>query len=174
MLSPPTEQGAHFLDLDTGLAPDWPAEIPRSDLGAKQEDLALWAAQNGVDLMCVTYQVGDQNVYALRSFNMRLEEIRPRDAKNIEQFLKRGTLPSGTPVGELLLKLDDKTGRYTTGNAAFLYQTREGGSGIIELTDQITEARDITGQLFTPEGVGFHKGRNSTTTKSCRASEAGG
>ncbi len=158
VLSPPGESGAHFLDLDTGLDPGWPQDIPRSELGAEQEDFALWAAQNGVDLTCVTRKINEQSVYALRGFNMRLEEISLRDAKNLDRFLERGTLPTGKPVGELLLKLDEKTGRYTTGNAAFLYQTREGGLGLIELTDQVTEARDITGQIFTPKGVGFHKG----------------
>jgi hypothetical protein len=149
VLSPLAERGDHLLDLDTGVEP----KAPQGN-----HDLALWAAQNGVDLMCVDYQIEGQSVYALRAFNMRVQEISLRDAKNIDKFLERGELPAGKPVGEILLRLDDKTGRYAAGNAAFLYQTREGGLGVIELTDQITEARDITGQLFTSKGVGFHKG----------------
>jgi hypothetical protein len=149
VLSPLAERGDHFLDLDTGLE-------PKASEG--KHDQTHWAAQNGVDLMCVDYQIEGQSVYALRAFNMRVQEISLRDAKNIDKFLERGELPAGKPVGEILLRLDDKTGRYAAGNAAFLYQTREGGLGVIELTDQITEARDITGQLFTSKGVGFHKG----------------
>jgi|GEM_PF-1418997 len=151
VLSPLTESGTHFLDLDTGLEPKAPDA---------KHDLTLWAAQNGVDLMCVVYQLDDQPVYALRAFNMRLQEISLRDAKNIDKFLARSELPAGKPVGEFLLRSDDKTGQLATGNAAFLYQTREGGLGMIELTDQITEARDLTGQptMATTNGVGFHKG----------------
>jgi len=158
VLSPPAESGAHFYDLDTGLSPDWPEEFPRDEKSLDHARLSLWAAQNGVDLMCVTYEIDGQSVFALRAINMRLQEISRRDAKDLESFLKRGNLPSGRPAGELLLHLDEKTGRYGIENGAFLYTTREGGLGVIDVTDQITEARDITGQIFTEKGVGFHKG----------------
>jgi hypothetical protein len=36
--------------------------------------------------------------------------------------------------------------------------TREGSWGLIRVTDRVTEARDITGQIGAPQGVGFHKG----------------
>jgi beta-lactamase regulating signal transducer with metallopeptidase domain len=158
VLSPSGESGTQFLDLDTGLEPKWPDTIRKDEQSANQGELALWAAQQGVDLMCVTYRTGDQSFYALRSFNMRLQEISLRDAKNIGTFLQKGTLPTGEPAGELLLHQDKQTGRYVADNAAFLYLTREGGLGLIELTDQVTEARDITGMLGAPNGVGFHKG----------------
>ena len=158
VLSPPGESGRKFLDLDTGLDPNWPDSIPKDQQSTTQGELALWAAQQGVDLMCVTYRAGDQSIYTLRSFNMRLQEISLRDAKNIGTFLQRGTLPVGEPAGELLLHRDKQTDRYVAGNAAFLYVTREGGLGLIELTDQVTEARDVTGMITTQKGVGFHKG----------------
>jgi hypothetical protein len=159
-LSPPGEGGSQFLDLDTGLAPEWPPHIPEDAAADHEREIALWAAQNGVDLMCVVYRAPDgKETYVLRAFNMRLWEIAERDAEDIDEFVKRGKLPERKPAGELLLHVDEATGRYVPeANAAFLYATREGGTGVIHVTDRITEKRDITGMIGAPPGVGFDLG----------------
>ncbi len=159
-LSPPGESGDQFLDLDTGLEPNWPLHIPKNQAAEHEREIALWAAQNGVDLMCVIYRAPDgKETYALRAFNMRLWEIAERDAEEIDELVKRGKLPERKPAGELLLHQDEASGRYVPdANAAFLYATREGGTGVIHVTDRVTEKRDITGMLGAPRGVGFHRG----------------
>jgi len=44
-------------------------------------------------------------------------------------------------------------------NAAFLFQTREGNLGLIEITDRVTRTEDLTGSVtLAPQGVGFFKG----------------
>ena len=165
VLSPAGHKGkhvTHFLDLDTGLKPKWPEHIPQEEAAAREGELALWAAQNGVDLMCVEYHPRQgEPVYALRAFNMRLWEIRPIDARNIDKRVRDGKLPEGPPVGELLLHYDPESRQYAPEeNAAFLFVTREGGIGLIEVTDRVTRVVDLTGQPSGsgPRGAGFHKG----------------
>ena len=110
-LSPPDESGEQFLDLDTGLEPEWPKHIPEEKAAEQERELALWAAQNGVDLMCVVYRSPEGiETFALRAFNMRLWEISLRDAEEIEDLVKGGKLPEGKPAGELLLHHDEKSG----------------------------------------------------------------
>jgi hypothetical protein len=160
-LSPPGEGGDKFVDLDTGLEPKWPTNIPENEDAHGQGDLSLWAAENGVDLMCAIYRSADGTpTYALRGFNMRLWEIPRRDAENMDTFVSAGKLPAAKPAGEFLLHQDEKTGQYTPEeNAAFLYITREGGMGLIMVTDRVTRVVDHTGRIGDPPlGEGFHKG----------------
>ena len=128
-LSPPDESGEQFLDLDTGLEPQWPKHIPEDKAAEQEHDIALWAAQHGVDSMCVVYRSPDgTETFALRAFNMRLWEISLRNAEELEELVKRGKLPEGKPAGELLLHRDEQTGNYVPeANAAFLYATPRRG-----------------------------------------------
>ncbi|MDO8945071.1 MAG: hypothetical protein Q7U75_17955, partial [Desulfobacterales bacterium] len=57
-LSPAVQQGQHawhFFDLDTGYRPKWPTHIPQDEAKFDPQQLAHWAAENGVDLMCITH-----------------------------------------------------------------------------------------------------------------------
>ena len=59
VLSPATQQGQnawHAYDLDTGSGANWPSGIPRDDPARDPKQLADWASQSGVDLICVTYR----------------------------------------------------------------------------------------------------------------------
>jgi hypothetical protein len=162
VLSPPAENGRylhHFMDLDTDLQPRWPQDIPQNETALEQDGLRAWAKENGVDLMCVTYTAPDgTESYALRAFDMQVREIGPRDVRNIERLVRAGTLPEGRPVGELLLHYDAVSQKLTPENGAFLYVTREGTMGVIEVTDRVTRVADLTGMAGPPAGVGFHKG----------------
>lgn len=55
-LSPANEEGRHFLNLDTGSRPLWPTNFPGDETRIDQKQLAGWAAENGVDLMCVSHR----------------------------------------------------------------------------------------------------------------------
>ncbi len=166
MLSPPSEENpfaTFFLDLDTDLELKWPKHIARGNSTEQLTELSAWAAETGVDLMCVDYQpdVG-KATYALRGFNLRLREVSLHDARNIERRVASGKLSEGEPVGELLLHYDRESRRFLPeANAAFIYITREGGMGMIEVTDRITRVVDRTGQIAfspSPRGEGYFRG----------------
>ncbi len=127
-----------------------------------QGDLAQWAVETGVDLTCVTHRPSEEEpAYALRAFDMRVREISLWDAENIEKRLQSGKIPEGRRVGELLLHYDTETQKYVPeANAAFIYVTREGGMGLIQVTDRVTRTANLTGlPAGNPtKGVGFRKG----------------
>jgi beta-lactamase regulating signal transducer with metallopeptidase domain len=162
VLSPASQRGqyaVHFYDLDTGYQPKWPAHIPQDEAQIDQKQLANWAVENGVDLMCVTLRAPDgTQTYVLRAFNMQAWEINQRDLRNIDRLT--GTLPQGRAVGELLMHYDPESRQFVPdANAAFTFVTREGSMGLIETTDRVTRTADLTGiAVSPPRGVGFQKG----------------
>ena len=91
VLSPAIQEGKHaehFYDLDTGLRPKWPNHIPKDEARFDQKQIADWAADNGVDLMCVTHRSRDgTQTFVLRSFGMKAWEISPRDLRNIDKLI---------------------------------------------------------------------------------------
>jgi beta-lactamase regulating signal transducer with metallopeptidase domain/5-hydroxyisourate hydrolase-like protein (transthyretin family) len=164
VLSPASENGQYvwyFLDLDTDYIPNWPTQIPRVEPARDAKQLDEWASQNGVDLMCITHRSPDgAETYVLRALGMKVQEISPRDLRNLDKLIAAGKLPEGRPVGELLMHFDTKTQQLVPdANAAFFYVTREGSMGVIEVTDRVTRIADLTGSPSgPPPGVGFHKG----------------
>jgi hypothetical protein len=150
------------LDLDTGYAPKWPAKFPRDEAKIDSKQLAAWAAENGVDLMCKTHVAADgTQTFVLNALGMQVWEISERDRRNIDRLIAAGTLPQGRAVDELLMHYDAEAKQYVpNANAAFIYITREGSMGLIETTDRITRTADLTGQFAggEPTGVGFFKG----------------
>jgi beta-lactamase regulating signal transducer with metallopeptidase domain len=159
VLSPPSVEGPyvdHLLDLDTGRQPFWPTDIPRTKEGIDSAKFREWAIVQGVDLVCVDTGARDGSPrYVLKAIGLELVEIGPQDARNLERRIRTGSLPEGRPAGELLVSAD---GDGKDVRPAFLYTTREGNRGMIRVTDQVTEARDITGSPVTVKGVGFHVG----------------
>ena len=165
VLSPAIQEGQHawhFFDLDAGYRLNWPARIPKVEASRDAKELAEWASQNGVDLMCITHRAQDgTETYVLRALGMKVREIDARDLRNLDTLIAAGTLPEGRPVGELLMHYDAKSEQLVPdANAAFLFITREGSMGVIETTDRITRTADLTGIAASPSsgGVGFHKG----------------
>jgi Carboxypeptidase regulatory-like domain len=164
VVSPAIQEGnytEYFYDLDTGFCPKWPAHIPQDEARFDQKQIADWATDNGVDLMCVTHRAQDgKQTFLLRSFGMKAWEISPRNLRNIDKLIAAGTLPRGRDVGELLMHYDDESKQSVPdSNAAFIYVTREGSMGLIEITDRVTRTADLTGTMGDPPaGVGFKKG----------------
>lgn len=151
-----------FLDLDTGKALTWPKEkLPTLDASEQVvRQASEWAAANGADLLCTTLEEGTKN-YALLGVNMQLWEIDSLDAKNIEEFLKKGELPKGKPMKQpLLLPLGQGPDAAATKiGSSFLYVTRDQGLGVITIMDIVTEAEDtIFVGISAPKGVGFYRG----------------
>ena len=165
VISPAVQEGQHawhFYDLDTGYRPNWPAAIPRNEAAGGAKLLADWASQSGIDLMCLTHRAADgTETYVLKALGMTVREISPRDVRNLDTLIAAGTLPEGRPVGELLMHYDtDQEQLVPNANAAFLFTTREGSMGVIEITDRITRTGNLTGIPVgaASGGVGFHKG----------------
>jgi len=164
VLSPAIQGGQYtqyFYDLDTGAHPKWPAQIPQDEARFDPKQLADWAAENGVDLMCVTHRSPDgAQTFVLRSFGMKAWEISPRDLRNIDRLVAKGTLPLDHAAGELLVHYDnDAKQSEPDTNAAFVFVTREGCMGLIETKDRVTRTADLTGRMGDPPpGVGFQKG----------------
>lgn len=165
VLSPAVERGQHawhFYDLDTGYRPDWPARIPRDEALFDTKQIADWASQTGIDLMCITHRSPDgAETYVLRALGMKVREINSRDLRNLDTLIAAGKIPEGQPVGELLMHYDSKSQQLVPdANATFFFITREGNMGVIETTDRVTRTADLSGTPAgnaTP-GVGFHKG----------------
>ena len=84
-LSPAAQTGnfaTYFLDLDTGYAPKWPAQFPRDEAKIDSKQLAAWAAENGVDLMCITHVAADgTQTFVLKALGMQVWEISERDRR---------------------------------------------------------------------------------------------
>ena len=165
VISPAIQEGQHawhFYDLDTGYRPNWPAGIPRNEAAGGSKQLADWASQTGIDLMCLTHHAADgTETYVLKAFGMTVHEISPRDLRNVDTLIAAGRLPEGRLVSELLMHYDtEKEQLVPNANAAFLFTTREGSRGVIEITDRITRTGDLTGIPVgaASGGVGFHKG----------------
>jgi beta-lactamase regulating signal transducer with metallopeptidase domain len=164
VLSPAIEEGQHVcrtLDLDTGHEPNWPTRIPKDEAARDPKQLADWAAESGVDLICVTHRSPDgTETFVLRAMGMKVREIDSRDLRNLDRLIAAGTLPEGRPVGELLMHYDAKSEQLVpNANAAFLFITREGSMGVIEATDRVTRTANLVGPAGNPTpGVGFHKG----------------
>lgn len=163
VLSPAIENGQHvwhFYDLDTGRQPKWPAHIPRDETRFDQKQLADWAAENGVDLMCITHRAEDgTETYVLKSFEMKAWEIGPRDLRSIDRLIAAGTLPEGKDVGDLLMHYDAASQQFVPdANGAFIFITREGSLGLIETTDRVVSTAVVRGLSAPQAGAGFHKG----------------
>jgi hypothetical protein len=163
VLSPASETGQHiwhFYDLDSGFRPKWPKQIQKDESATDSKELKEWANQNGVDLMCITHRAPDgTETFVLKSFDMTIREISARDLRNLDRTLAQGKLPEGRAVGELIMHFDPEAKKLIPdANGIFLFTTREGSMGVIEITDRVTKVADLTGQAGHTPGVGFHKG----------------
>jgi hypothetical protein len=180
ILRPLREKGRHvtsYIDLDTGYEPKWPAHLPRDESRLDQKQLAKWALENGVDLMCVTRRAPDgTKAYVLEAFNMQVWEITPRDVRYLNRSLAAGTLPTGRAIadkpntgrdpaatpdtgreaGDLLMHYDAKSGNLIPGaSAAFLFETHEGNRGLIEVPDHIERRPTLPAGGKRPKEIGF-------------------
>ena len=160
VLSPPNLKGNYFYDLDTGFEPQWPNHIDKDKAAGDQKQLMDWVTQNGIDLMCINHRSPDgTETFVLKALGMKVREISARDLRNFDSLMADGKLPEGRAVDELLMHYEAESDQLVPdANGIFLFVTREGNMGIIETTDRVTRVADLTGQMSTTPGVGFHKG----------------
>lgn len=142
VVSPPDHSGpyiSHFYDLDTMLNRAWPENIPNNASSLDKKIFTFWTSQNGLDVMCVRHRTADGKEFCvLRSLGMQVRELTPAEHGQLGTLLAAGKLPEGRPVtGDLLIHVDEKTKQADpAAPAIFLYLTREGTRGVIQVQSQ--------------------------------------
>jgi hypothetical protein len=157
IIGPPQPQEYYrtFKDLDTGRESKWPKELP--DLtNAKVEEVAAFAAKEGFDIRGIDYTPPGSNrsYYAIQGLGLRAWQVDNSRYETIESDLKANKLPPLDRPTHLLMDLDPKTKIYHPDNeATFLFVTRDGTTGILQVTNLVTE-------LFRPDDFGKPLDRN--------------
>ncbi|QDV41571.1 Regulatory protein BlaR1 [Stieleria neptunia] len=156
-----------FFDLDTGRQADWPNELP--PLGKTQLDSTEfrdWARREGFDVAGITYTPdgGTEPLYCLMPLGLSVWKISEEDHRNLPAMaLGQQPYPLSNPV-ELLVprRTVPKPRDAQHSGDSFLFVTREGTTGIIRLTAQVTKTEDRSGyassEEFLFENSGFYRG----------------
>ncbi len=149
-LPQPQEYYRTFKDLDTGRVIKWPKDLPEPSKASGPE-IAAFAATEGFDLRGVEYTPpgSNQSYYALQGLGLRAWQVDNSFYGRIELDLRKDKPPDlDRPAGDLLMDYDPITKTYHPENkATFLFVTREGTTGILQLTGLVTE-------LYRPEDFG--------------------
>jgi hypothetical protein len=150
MILGPPQDGKYyvtFMDLDTGRNLQWPKELGEPGK-AKAEEVTAWAAREGYDLQGIDYKVPgvDTKFYAIRGLGLRAWQVDNGHFDKIDGELRQGPPPELLrPANDLLMDFDAKSMSHVPANkATFLFQTREGTTGILQVTSQITDLFDET------------------------------
>jgi hypothetical protein len=146
----PVEYYRTFKDLDTGVEIKWPEGLPDVSK-VKGDEIEAFAAREGYDLRGTEYTPSGSGraYYAIQGLGLRAWQIDNIRYHTIEQELRGGLPPRlDRPAGDLLMDFDPKTGIYHPENkATFLFVTREGTTGVLQVTALVTE-------LFGPDDIG--------------------
>lgn len=163
-----------FLDLDSGREAALPERL-RSAVGQPEriDDIAAWAAAEGLDLMCTEYLIpGDEKPhYVLRGLGLatwRFAGDRREELKT--DLLRKDPLEGGTRVDGLLVRFNTQLGRYDPADTStYLFHTREGGCGALFVGVEVHDNSMQNGFFPSPinidlNPVGFQKGRRLAYT----------
>ena len=159
----PLEYYATFEDLDSGRMLKWPDALGAPEK-AKAEAVAAWAAEEGYDLRGIDYKPegSKQSFYALQSLGLRAWQIDNQRYATIEQELRGGPPKLGRPANDLLMDYDPEGKTHHPENeATFLFVTREGATGVLQVTGQITELfgqADLGRPAARKTNRGFYRG----------------
>ncbi len=152
IVGPPQAQEYYrvFKDLDTGRAIKWPEELP-DPAKAMGDEIMTFAAKEGFDLRGTEYKPlgSDRSYYVLQGLGLRAWQVDNGLYDKIESDLRAEKIPNlDRPASELLIDYDPVTKTYHPENkATFLFVTRDGTTGILQLTGLVNE-------LLRPEDLG--------------------
>ena len=144
--------GYCFLDLDTGRQASWPQDLPSpTGLDIDAPVLRQWAEAQGFDL--VGYHAADfeiENVavaangvkrFAVAPLGLKIWRLEDAEFSALPAALRgETTYPLRRPSVKLEARLVDDSGPYLSPRPpanAYLYLTREGTFGVMELTEPI-------------------------------------
>ncbi|WP_182868136.1 M56 family metallopeptidase [Rhodopirellula sp. JC639] len=156
-----------FFDLDTGRLAGWPSEL--AQLGKTRldsADLRDWARREGFDVVGITYTPDGETepLYCLMPLGLHVWKITEDDHRNLPAMAQgKVPYPLSEPV-ELLVprRVIPKPRDSQHGGDSFLFVTREGTTGVIRLTAQVTNTEDRSGYAssddFLFENSGFYRG----------------
>jgi peroxiredoxin len=148
----PFELGTHCaLQLALGRTMDLPPTINKTN----SIEIAAWAARAGADLLGTQYidpQSG-KSYYCLRPVGLQAWQIPNDQWKGIENAVEAGTLPPlNSAAGDLLMHYDSGQGRYLPEKkATFLFITRDGLQGSLQVTAQVTQPARIGMPSIAPD-----------------------
>jgi len=142
IIGPPQPQEYYrtFKDLDTGRDTKWPNELP-DQTKANVDDVAAFAANEGFDIRGIDYSPpgSGRSYYAIQGLGLRAWQVDNSHYDTIENALKENKLPRLDRPANLLMDLDPNTKTYHPENeATFLFVTREGTTGILQVTNLVT------------------------------------
>ncbi len=144
IIGPPQAQEHYrtFKDLDTGRETKWPGELG-DPAKANGDEIARFAANEGLDLRGIEYTPpgSDRSYFALQALGLRAWQVENSLYDRIGNNLRAEKIPDlDRPAGEMLTDFDPATKTYHPENkATFLFVTREGTTGILQLTGLVNE-----------------------------------
>ncbi|QEG00949.1 Regulatory protein BlaR1 [Stieleria maiorica] len=156
-----------FFDLDTGRLADWPSELAplgKTQLGSTE--LRDWARREGFDVVGITLTPDGETepLYCLMPLGLQAWKITEDDHRKLTAMAQgKAPYPLSDPV-ELLVprRIIPKPRDSQHSGDSFLFVTREGTTGVIRLTAQVTNTEDRSGYAssddFLFENSGFHRG----------------
>jgi len=110
---------------------------------ARDDEVTAYAAKESFDLRGIEYKPpgSDKLYYALQGLGLRRWQVDNGLYGKIESDLRAEKIPDlDRPAGELLIDYDPATKTYHPENkATFLFVTREGTTGILQLTGLVNE-----------------------------------
>ncbi len=159
--------GKCFVDLDTGREVGWPKSLPPVEkTGLDSPELLAWAREEGFDMVGVSHTPKGENspLFCLRPIDMSTWQITAEEHRDLKHAMAGGKpYPLSRPVSLMVPQREVKRPYdYKYGGVAFLFVTREGTAGLIRMTGQVTEAKDMSYQTSGPDdnfsSIGFYRG----------------
>ena len=160
----PIQKSKHtcLLDLETMKRGKTPEEIfPKGTmdyqlkLREKAKEFAEFAKREGFDLMGIKVALPGtkKEVYAIKPLGARVWRVDDSVWNSIGDDVKKDApLKLGARVEDYLMARDEKSGDYLPNKkAVFVFQTREGSTGIIRIISQVDELLTFA-DLPLPEG----------------------
>ena len=152
-----------FIDLDTGRTSGWPKAIPdRGNLSSTE--LKNWVKRKGFDVVGVMHTPkGEQNPrYCAQPLDMQTWKISEEELRQLGTAVSGETsYPLSRPVKLMVPRTSiPKPHDIDHSGDAFLFVTREGTSGVLRLTAQVTEigSAGYSGANGSFENRGFYSG----------------
>lgn len=158
---------ACFIDLDTRREAGWPDELP--PLGKtrlESPELLAWVRQAGFDVVGITHtpEGETQPLYCLLPFDLRAWRITETQHRLLPEIIGgKQPYPLDQPVDLLVPRREVPKPRDPKHSGdSFLFVTREGNAGVLRMTAQVTEAKNMTGYASTDDDIfqdtGFDRG----------------